>query len=94
MIVLDLGMPSIGVSGVAETKKSEAGGDASPQKSRSNMLVISGGEGYIDFRQGNVSPPPSYHCTMHESRSSDYAAMITVVYSEQVKQRTISDYRK
>ena len=45
------GTPSLGVSGVASSAKD--GGKESPQKkSKDNILVISGGEGYIDFRQG------------------------------------------
>ena len=46
------GMPCLSVSGAVEAKKESGGGEKSPQKNKSNLLVISGGEGYIDFRQG------------------------------------------
>ena len=47
------GVPSKGVSGVAvpgsDNKKKENEEDSRPSK---NMLVMSGGEGYVDFRMG------------------------------------------
>ena len=53
LIVPETGTPSKGLSGVKSSKDNK---DSNKNKSETskNMLVISGGEGYIDFRLGKV----------------------------------------